>query len=156
MRRLPTVLAVLCILAASTDLHGQTGAGLGIRVADARGELQDRVEDQGIGVVATSVVTGQSVWLSLTTGWTRFPGLPELAEEGEDPDDEEFYEVMLGWGIRVGPLRAGVRAGRFFGDGASWGYMPVAGIGVGPLLFAAEWDLRQPNEWFAVTGSFLR
>lgn len=157
-----TVVALAAVLLGPAALAAQTGAGIGLRVAEPRGAFADRVAERGYGVVGTSVVTGQSVWLSMSSAWTRFPA-PDPVDgqdaatdaDGNVLEDQDVYELMLGWGIRVGPLRAGIRGGRFFGDGAEWGYMPVAGLGLGQLLLEAEWDLRGDVRWVGVSGSWV-
>lgn len=160
-RTLPTLAFLALALGAAAPLEAQTGIGVGLRVAQPRGDFEEAVEGQGYGVIGVSAVTGQSVWLSLTTGWTRFKG-PEI--EGTDEDGEpivvqekfDAYELMLGYGLSFGPIRVGVRGGRFFGDGASWGYMPVAGFGFGSLIVEGEWDPRGDVQWWGVTGSLVR
>lgn len=160
-RTLPTVALLALAVGAAPPLQAQTGLGVGLRVAQPRGDFEERVDGRGYGVVGVSAVTGQSVWLTLTTGWTRFRG-PEV--EGTDEAGEavvvrekiDSYELMLGYGLSFGPIRVGVRGGRFFGDGASWGYMPVAGFGFGPLIVEGEWDPRGEVQWWGVSGSLVR
>lgn len=160
-RTLPTLALLALAVGAAAPLEAQTGLGVGLRVAQPLGDFEERVDGRGFGVIGTSAVTGQSVWLTLTTGWTRFRG-PEV--EGTDEDGEpvvvqeklDSYELMLGYGLSFGPIRVGVRGGRFFGDGASWGYMPVAGIGIGPLIVEGEWNPRGDVQWWGVTGSLVR
>ncbi len=138
----------------------QTGIGVGVRGAEALGDFESVAGGRGYGVIGTSAVTGQGVWLSMTTGWTRFPGLEVegVDEEGNplERDSIDIYELMLGYGLRFGPARIGVRGGRFFGDGASWGFMPVGGLSAGSLIVAAEWDPRGDIQWWGVTASIVR
>ncbi len=160
-RRSPKVLlflaAFLAVCAVPIHVGAQTGVGLGGRIAYPRTDFKSQVQARGYGIVATSLVTGDGIWLSMTVGGVRFKGRSEASGEGTVTyDDVTQYDAMLGWGITVGPLRGGIRGGYVFGDEKGWSYMPVVGVAAGPVVIYGEWKKRGAVQWLGVSANIVR
>ena len=147
--RLAATAAAAALLAfAPSGAQAQISVSAGGGVASPFGDLADRAEAgwTARGQVGLNLLL---VGLHAQAGYTHFGG-----QDGAD----DFNTFHYGVGARagIGPfIWVGATAARFAGDDeGSFGLIPEAGIGVGPLEFVADARITGNAKWYALRGAF--
>jgi hypothetical protein len=146
------VFALAAVLLAPSGARGQVSvAGLGARYAIPYDDFED-THDRGYGITWTSVADAGSYWVSLSGGWTRFPGL--TVDDVEAPRLDQA-ETLLGMGLRFGSIKLGAKVGYFFKDEAEWDVVPTATVQFGPLLVSGEAKVFGDVRWYGASATWL-
>jgi len=124
-------------------------AGVGVRYAVPYDQFAD-THDRAWGGVWNSIADTRSAWVSLSAGYMRFEPL-----DSESASRVNQLELAIGFGVRSGELRLGVRGGYFFLDENEWDIMPVAAMRVGPMLVSGEAKVLGDVRWYGASVTWI-
>ena len=155
-RGLAVALLVMCVIPMATYAQRSTQSsvsGLGIRYAVPQEAMKDTYEP-GYGVTWNSLGDMGSMWMSLSSGWTRFKRTPV---DGEETEEETLSqgEMLLGLGLKLGTLWVGAKAGYFFKDEDEWDVLPTAILQLGTLVVTGEAKILGDVRWYGVQAAWM-
>lgn len=136
--------------AASGQTHPSIGAGITVPASD----FAD-LYDNGYTVRGQVSLDLPVVEAHIQGGWSRFVG--KQVTGGTDPetlDDANVYHAGAGARVGLGVLFVGANAVYFFGDlDEGFGFLPEAGVGVGPIEFVADYRADGDANWFGIRAA---
>ena len=141
-------------MASSAQRSNQTSvSGLGIRYAVPQEAMKD-THEPGYGITWNSLGDMGSMWMSLSSGWTRFKRTPVDGEESEGETLSQG-EMLLGMGLKLGTLWVGAKAGYFFKDEDEWDVLPTAILQFGTLVVTGEAEILGDVRWYGVQAAWM-